>query len=90
MCGQGILAGESTLLLGCTEHDDAATSGIEVDVRVGDVVVLPAGTGHCNLVSSKEFRYVGVYPEVSLPTYLPSCSNQVRVIVVQGLSMGRV
>lgn len=36
---------------------------MKVDVRAGDVIVLPAGTAHCNFESSKDFRYVGVYPE---------------------------
>lgn len=34
-----------------------------MDVKVGDVIVLPAGTAHCNLESSLGFRYIGVYPE---------------------------
>lgn len=61
----GILAGESTMLLGCGDQDDAA-DGLEVELHVGDVIVLPAGTGHCNLQSTDDYRYIGVYPEVSL------------------------
>lgn len=53
------------MLLGCG-HDDEENDGQKVDVRAGDVIVLPAGTGHCNLHSSSGFRYIGVYPEVSL------------------------
>lgn len=58
----GILEGESTLLLGCGYSDDE-TDGLKINVRSGDVIVLPAGTAHCNLESSKGFRYIGVYPE---------------------------
>lgn len=38
--------------------------GIMVEVSAGDVIILPAGTGHCNVKSSKDYRYIGVYPKV--------------------------
>ena len=60
----GVFRGESTVLVGCG-HDDTG-GGQEIDVSAGDVIVLPAGTGHCNLQSSKDYKYIGVYPEVSL------------------------
>lgn len=44
---------------------DAA--GVTLDLSAGDVVVLPAGTGHRNLGNSADLLVVGAYPDGAEP-----------------------
>jgi uncharacterized protein YjlB len=51
----GVIAGAATLELG-------GHQGKAFDVSAGDVLVLPAGTGHRRAASDAAFRVVGAYP----------------------------
>jgi uncharacterized protein YjlB len=53
----GIVRGSAAVILG------GPTVGKRFDVGVGDVLVLPAGTGHCNAGSSSDLLVIGAYPD---------------------------
>jgi hypothetical protein len=52
----GIVSGHAAVVLG-------GPCGRRFEVRAGDLLLLPAGTGHCNAGSSGELLVVGAYPD---------------------------
>jgi uncharacterized protein YjlB len=70
----GIYSGEVTVRFG-------GEDGIEVTARPGDVIVLPAGTGHKKLRSQGVLGVVGAYPEGQYAdTCTPLMSNAARSV----------
>ncbi|KAL2863192.1 cupin domain-containing protein [Aspergillus lucknowensis] len=57
-----VFQGSSTLLIGAGPLDDI-DKGQTIHVKVGDVIILPAGVSHCSKDFEGDYRYMGVYPE---------------------------
>lgn len=52
----GVRSGSANLMIG-------GSLGELIEVKTGDVLVLPAGTGHKKISSSPDFEIIGAYPD---------------------------
>lgn len=50
-----VIGGSAEVLMG-------GEQGEQLSIAAGDVIVIPAGVGHCCLNNSSDFRVVGAYP----------------------------
>lgn len=74
----GVAVGEAQLMIG-------GPGGIELGLRAGDALVLPAGTGHRKLRASNDFSVVGAYPdgqEPDIQTSAPSVEQLAEIGLV--------
>jgi len=68
----GVYEGEVTVQFG-------GDGGVEVAARPGDVIVLPAGTGHKKISSRGALGVVGAYPEGAKPdTCMPPFARKAK------------
>lgn len=74
----GVFSGNAVLQLG-------GEKGIKIRVKPGDVIVIPAGTGHKNLGCSSDFTVVGAYPDGKEPDLMKGEPGE-RPVAVQNIA----
>ncbi|QDH16733.1 cupin [Swingsia samuiensis] len=79
----GFSNGSARLMLG-------GENGHVVTVRGGDIALLPAGTGHCNLGSDEDFTVIGAYPPEQTFDILRSSPTPEQLSRIQTLSFPNI
>jgi len=65
----GVRSGSAILTIG-------GFRGETIEVKTGDVLVLPAGTGHKKVTSSSDFKIVGAYPNGAVYNVMTGKSSE--------------
>ena len=76
----GVYSGEVTVQFG-------GEGGITLTARPGDVIVLPAGTGHKKLSSKGSLGVVGAYPEGSHPSLSRKAFSRETLSTISGVPL---
>lgn len=80
----GVFSGNAVLQLG-------GEKGARVKVKAGDIIVIPAGTGHKNISCSADFTVVGAYPNGMSPDLMkgnagerPQADKNIAAVPIPG------
>jgi uncharacterized protein YjlB/glutathione S-transferase len=75
----GIACGQAQIQLG-------GKKGRMLEIKAGDVLILPAGTGHCCLSKSRDLLVVGAYPDTSIPYDQPEPGQISHAVAIKNIA----